>query len=104
MDGVWGLQLLKVKKLTRNQIKAAPRMLSCSLKKSTCLLWIGGLTNIPITKKPKDIRMGKGKEPVQFWIIRIPAGKILFEISKISSVTAQHILKRTVKNYHAQQK
>ncbi len=95
--GVWGLQLLKATKLTGNQIEAARRMMSRSLKKSTRLLWIRGLTDIPVTKKPKDMRMGKGKGPVQFWIMRIPAGKILFEISKISSVTERHILKMAAK-------
>ncbi len=95
--GVWGLQLLKTVKLTGNQIEAARRMMSRSLKKNTRLLWIRGLTDIPVTQKPKDMRMGKGKGPVQFWIMRIPAGKILFEISKLNSITAKHILKLAAK-------
>lgn len=67
------------------------------LRKKHRFFWIRGLTDIPVTKKPKDMRMGKGKGLVSYWVLRAAAGKVLFEISNVKSVIAKFILKQASK-------
>lgn len=78
--GSFGLKILKKGRLTIKQIEAARRMISRYIRKKD-KLWIRCFTNFPVTAKPKEIRMGKGKGLVSHWVMRVSAGQILFEWS-----------------------
>src|SRR5690348_14095149 len=75
-----GIKALKACRLAFKPIEAARRVISRKLKKKS-RLWIRPFPHTPLTKKPDEIRMGKGKGAVHTWIHRLEAGKILFELN-----------------------
>lgn len=80
--GDMGIKLQQKGILTFSQINAAKKILAKSLK-GIGKLWVRFLPHRPITKKPIEMRMGKGKGNICDWICEIKAGLVLFEISKI---------------------
>lgn len=91
--GSFGLKILKPIRLTQAQITSIRTTISRRklLKKKQHTLWIRGLFDIPVSKKPNEIRMGKGKGAVHHWIMRVKPGKILFEVSSMSYYKAKRI-------------
>ncbi|MDR0915549.1 MAG: 50S ribosomal protein L16 [Endomicrobium sp.] len=89
--GRYGLQALEPVWMKSNQIEAARITLSKFIKKSG-KIWIRIFPDKPITKKPAETRMGKGKGDVQYWVAVIKPGRILFEIEGISEIEAKKAL------------
>ena len=89
--GVFGLKILKHSRLNRKQLEATRKQISRSLRKQE-KLWIRALPDIPVTSKPKEIRMGKGKGAVDYWVIKVKAGQTLFELSAMGYKKAKLIL------------
>ena len=94
--GIFGLKLLKQCRLNRKQLEATRKQISRNLNKQE-KLWIRALPDIPVTSKPKEIRMGKGKGAVAYWVIKVKAGQILFELSAMNSKKAKLILRAAAK-------
>lgn len=94
--GVYGLQILKNGRLTVKQLNAAKQKITRVIRKKE-KLWIRGFTDIPVTQKPNEIRMGKGKGSLAYWILRVKSGSILFELSHMSRKKA-FILLRSAAN------
>lgn len=90
--GYFGLKALKSGRVSARQIEAARRMISKHIRKKE-KLWIRNLPDIPVTAKPNEIRMGKGKGAVSYWVTRIKAGQIMFELSRMNIQKALTILK-----------
>ena len=90
--GTFGLKSLEITRLKSSQIEAARKTLSKKSKKIG-RYWIRVFPNIPVTSKPTAIRMGKGKGSFKYWMTRIKKGQILFELSRIDTITAHFILK-----------
>lgn len=86
--GSYGLKSLTPERVTSNQIEAARKAINRFLKRSG-RLWIRIFPNIPVTKKPVDVRMGKGKGPVEYYIFRVKPGKILFELGSVTENDAK---------------
>ena len=86
-DGVYGLQALELGQITSNQIEAA-RVAMTGGK-----VWIKIFPDKPITKKPADTRMGKGKGSVEYWVAVVKPGRILFELADVSEDTAREALR-----------
>lgn len=80
--------------LTNEQIEAARRLITKKIKKQG-KLWIRVFTHTPKTKKPIEVRMGKGKGAVDSWIVKIKPGVILYEIDGISSKLAKELFKES---------
>lgn len=80
--------------LTNKQIEAARRVIMKKIKKQG-KLWIRVFTHTPKTKKPIEVRMGKGKGSVDSWIVKIKPGTILYEIDGISLKLAQELFKES---------
>ena len=78
--GVFGLKILKNNCFKIKQLETIRKYISKQLKKNQ-ILWIRLFPDIPITSKPKEIRMGKGKGSLDHWVVRLKAGHILFELS-----------------------
>jgi len=89
--GDYGLQALESDWVTARQIEAARIALSRYVKR-TGKLWIRVYPDKPITKKPAETRMGKGKGPVEGWVAVVRAGKILYEINGVPEDKAREAL------------
>lgn len=90
--GYFALMAIHSGRLSSKQIESARIVINRYVKK-TGRLWIRVFPDIPITKKPAEIRMGKGKGSVNEWVARIKPGRILYEIDGVTSYTAKHAMK-----------
>lgn len=80
--------------ITNKQLEAARRVIMKKIKKQG-KLWIRVFTHIPKTKKPVEVRMGKGKGSVDSWVTKIQPGTIIYEIDGISLKLAQELFKES---------
>jgi large subunit ribosomal protein L16 len=90
--GEFGIQSLTRGKLTAAQIEAARVAINRHLKRKG-KLWIRVFPHKPVTKKPLETRMGKGKGPVEFYVAAIKPGAMLFELSGIPASLAREALR-----------
>jgi large subunit ribosomal protein L16 len=90
--GDYGLQAIECGWVTARQIEAARVTLSRYVKR-TGKLWIRVFPDKPITKKPAETRMGKGKGPVEGWIAVVKPGKVLYEINGVPEKEAREALR-----------
>ena len=91
-EGEFGLQALEAGLITANQIEAARVALTRYIKRGG-KVWIKLFPNKPITKKPAETRMGKGKGAPEGWVAPVKRGKILFEIDGVSEEVAREALR-----------
>ena len=91
--GEYGLKALEPERVTARQIEAARRAISRYVKR-TGRLWIRIFPDVPVTRKPAEVRMGSGKGSVEFWVCRVKPGRILFEVDGISELEAREALSR----------
>lgn len=91
--GEYGLKILEPGWLTAQQIEAA-RIAITHFLKSRGKLWIRVFPDKPVTKKPAESRMGKGKGDVEKWVAVVLPGKIIFEIAGVSEELAKEALRR----------
>ena len=89
--GSFGLKALSPARINSRQIEAARRTISRHLKRSG-RVWIRIFPDVPITKKPAEVRQGKGKGAVEFWAAKVKPGKIMFEIEGVSKELAKEAL------------
>ncbi|QTJ62853.1 50S ribosomal protein L16 [Candidatus Nardonella dryophthoridicola] len=86
--GDFGLKSLGRGRLTSKQIESARIVINKYVKRQ-CKIWIRIFPDKPITKKPLEVRMGKGKGNVEYWVAIIKPGKILYEISGVTENIAK---------------
>lgn len=85
--GEFGLKAVERGRLTARQIEAARRAMTRHIKRGG-KIWIRVFPDKPITQKPLEVRMGKGKGSVEYWVAQIQPGKILFEMEGVSKELA----------------
>ncbi|TAD99753.1 MAG: 50S ribosomal protein L16 [Bacteroidetes bacterium] len=90
--GDFGVKSLEPARITSRQIEAARIAISREMKREG-QIWIKIFPDKPITKKPAEVRMGKGKGAPEYWVAPIKPGTILFEIAGVSRETAQEALR-----------
>lgn len=90
--GTYGLQSTDCGRITARQIESARKAIIRQVKK-TGKLWIRIFPDIPVTAKPAEVRMGKGKGYVEYWAARVKPGRILFEIEGVPTEIAEQALK-----------
>ncbi len=90
--GEFGLQAADRGRLTSRQIEAARRTITRQVKRSG-KLWIRIFPDKPITKKPLEVRQGKGKGNVEYWVALIQPGRMLYEIEGVSEEQAREAFK-----------
>ena len=90
--GDFGLQALERRRITARQIEATRIAITRSLKRKG-KVWIRVFPHKPVTKKPAETRMGKGKGSVEYWVAPVKPGTILFEISGCSLSAAREALR-----------
>lgn len=86
--GIFGLKALESGCISARQIEAARQAINRKIKRSG-RVWIRIFPDLPITSKPVEVRMGKGKGAVSHWVARIGGGAILFEIDGVSEKLAR---------------
>jgi|TARA_B110000305_G_scaffold122707_1_gene137423 large subunit ribosomal protein L16 len=86
--GAYGLKSLEPSRVTARQIEAARRAMTRHMKRAG-RVWIRIFPDVPVTKKPTEVRMGKGKGSVEFWAAKVKPGRVLFEIDGVSGVVAR---------------
>jgi len=80
--GSFGMKALEPERITARQIEAARRAISRHMKR-VGRLWIRIFPDIPVSKKPADVRMGSGKGSTEFYVFRVKPGRILFELDGV---------------------
>lgn len=91
-----GIKALKSCRLAFRPIEAGRRILARKLKKKS-KIWIRPFPNTPLTKKPDEIRMGKGKGAVYTWVYRLEAGKMLYELNNVAEENIKTLLQKAGK-------
>lgn len=89
--GEYGLKAITRGRITARQIEAARRALTRHIKRGG-KVWIRIFPDKPITKKPLEVRQGKGKGNVEYWVAEIKPGSMLFEMEGVSAELAQEAL------------
>ena len=86
--GSYGLKALDPERVTARQIEAARRAISRAMKRQG-KMWIRIFPDVPVSKKPPEVRQGKGKGSVEYWVCRVKPGRVMFEIDGVSEETAR---------------
>src|SRR6202790_1081212 len=89
--GHFGLKALEPERVTARQIEAARRALTRHMKRAG-RVWIRVYPDVPVSKKPLEVRMGSGKGAPEYWVVRIKPGRILFEIDGVPTQVAREAL------------
>jgi large subunit ribosomal protein L16 len=90
--GAFGLKALEPERVTARQIEAARRAITREMKRQG-KVWIRIFPDVPVSKKPIEVRMGKGKGAPEFWAARVAPGRIMFEIDGVPEVVARESLR-----------
>ena len=91
--GAYGLKAIGPARITARQIEAARRAMTRQMKRAG-KLWIRVFPDVPVSKKPTEVRMGKGKGTPEFWICRIKPGRVVFELDGVSAPLARAAFSR----------
>ena len=86
--GSFGLKAVEPERVTARQIEAARRAMTRYIKRGGNI-WIRIFPDKPITKKPLEVRMGKGKGNVEYWVALVQPGKIMFEMAGVEEELAR---------------
>ena len=90
--GQFGLKALEPERVTARQIEAARRAITREMKRAG-RVWIRLFPDLPVSKKPVEVRMGKGKGSVEYWAARVHPGRILFEVDGVPEDVAKEALR-----------
>jgi large subunit ribosomal protein L16 len=90
--GSFGLKALEPERITARQIEAARRAITRQMKRQG-RVWIRIFPDLPVSDKPAEVRMGKGKGAVEYWAARVAPGRIMFEVDGVPDETAREALK-----------
>ena len=90
--GAFGLKAMEPERITARQIEAARRAITRQMKRQG-RVWIRIFPDVPVTDKPAEVRMGKGKGAVEYWAARVHPGRIMFEIDGVPDDVAREALR-----------
>ena len=90
--GTYGLKATEPERITARQIEAARRAMTRHMKRQG-RVWIRIFPDVPVSSKPAEVRMGKGKGSVDFWAARVKPGRIMFEIDGVGESVAMEALR-----------
>ena len=89
--GAFGLKAMEPDRLTARQIEAARRAITRHMKRAG-RVWIRVFPDVPVSKKPAEVRMGSGKGAPEFWAARVKPGRVLFELDGVPVTVAKEAL------------
>ena len=91
--GAYGLKAMAPGRVTARQIEAARRAMTRHIKRAG-RVWIRVFPDVPVSTKPAEVRMGKGKGSPDFWICRVKPGRVMFELDGVGPTVARGALER----------
>lgn len=91
--GSYGMKALEPERITARQIEATRRVITRFIKRQG-KLWCNIFPDVPVTSKPAEVRMGKGKGALDYWACRIKPGKILFELEGVPEEIAKEAFEK----------
>jgi len=91
--GAYGLKAMEPERVTARQIEAARRAIARHVRR-VGRLWIRVFPDVPVTRKPAEVRMGSGKGSVEYWVCRVKPGRILFEMDGVPQEVARAAFER----------
>ena len=91
--GEFGLKAIDRGRITSRQIEAARRAMTRHVKRGG-KIWIRLFPDVPVTKKPIEVRMGKGKGGVEYWVSKVQPGTMLYEMEGVSEDVAREAMRR----------
>ena len=86
--GEFGLKAVERGRITARQIEAARRAMTRHIKRGG-KIWIRVFPDVPVSKKPLEVRMGKGKGNVEYWVCKIQPGRVLYEMEGVTETIAR---------------
>jgi len=90
--GNFGLKAIEPERITARQIEAARRALTRHMKRQG-RVWIRIFPDMPVTAKPIEVRMGKGKGSVDRWVAKVKPGRVMFEVDGVPEIVAKEALR-----------
>ena len=90
--GSYGLKAIEPERITARQIEATRRAITRHMKRAG-RVWIRVFPDLPVSKKPTEVRMGKGKGSPEYWVAKVKPGRIMFEIDGVSDEIAREALR-----------
>jgi large subunit ribosomal protein L16 len=90
--GSYGLKAIEPERITARQIEAARRAMTRHMKRQG-RVWIRIFPDVPVTQKPTEVRMGKGKGSVEYWAAKVRPGRVMFEIDGVTEPVAREALR-----------
>ena len=90
--GAFGLKATEPERVTARQIEAARRAMTRHMKRAG-RVWIRIFPDVPVTKTPTEVRMGKGKGSVEYWACKVKPGRIMFELDGVTEDVAREALR-----------
>src|SRR5271155_4612012 len=90
--GSFGLKALEPERITARQIEAARRAITRQMKRQG-RVWIRVFPDVPVSDKPAEVRMGKGKGAIEYWAARVAPGRIMFEVDGVADEIAREALR-----------
>ena len=89
--GTYGLKAMEPERLTARQIEAARRAITRHMRRAG-RVWIRIFPDVPVSKKPAEVRMGSGKGSPELWVARVKPGRIIFELDGVTDKVAREAL------------
>ena len=89
--GSYGMKALEPERITARQIEACRRAITREMKRQG-RVWIRIFPDLPVSDKPAEVRMGKGKGAIEYWAARVAPGRIMFEIDGVPDAVARKAL------------
>ncbi len=90
--GTFGLKAVEPERVTARQIESARRAMTRHMKRQG-RVWIRIFPDTPVTQKPTEVRMGKGKGSVEYWAAKVKPGRVMFEIDGVTEPVAREALR-----------
>ncbi len=90
--GAFGLKTMEPERVTAREIEAARRAITRHMKRAG-RVWIRVFPDVPVSKKPAEVRMGSGKGAPEYWVAKVKPGRILFEIDGVDVETAKEAMR-----------
>ncbi|MEM6622720.1 MAG: 50S ribosomal protein L16 [Pseudomonadota bacterium] len=90
--GTYGLKAVEPERITARQIESARRAMTRHMKRQG-RVWIRIFPDTPVTQKPTEVRMGKGKGSVEYWAAKVKPGRVMFEIDGVTEPVAREALR-----------
>ena len=97
--GTFGLKATEPERVTARQIEAARRAITRHMKRQG-RVWIRIFPDVPVTSKPTEVRMGKGKGSVDYWAAKVKPGRVMFEIDGVVESVAREALRLGAMKLH----